>query len=262
MGDDGQRHETIRVEHEGAVATVTLHRPERLNGITNRMMRELHEALHQLAGDPGVRVVVLTGAGRSFCPGADLRSYAAGEPDERLRPEWFDVTVLLHEMPAVTIAAVNGACAGAGMGWACACDLRVAADTAVFNTAFLAVAVAGDMALPWSLPRLVGAARARELLLFPGKLTADEAHRLGLVGQVVPADALAGEVAAMAARLAAASPAALRGLKANLLAAERLPLADFVALETERHLRISASEDTAEAFRAFVEKRAPVFRDA
>src|SRR5439155_4231781 len=143
---------------------------------TNRMVREARDALELAAGDPSVRVVVLTGEGRAFCPGADLNHFTSGGPDERLTAREFAVTTLLHEIPAVTVAAINGACAGAGLGWACACDLRLATRSAKLNTAFLAVAVAGDMGLPWTLPRLVGAAKARELSFLPGKIDASEAE--------------------------------------------------------------------------------------
>src|SRR5439155_11225726 len=134
---------------------------------TNRMVREARDALELAAGDPSVRVVVLTGEGRAFCPGADLNHFTSGGPDERLTARQFKVTTLLHEIPAVTVAAINGACAGAGLGWALACDLRVMTASAKLNTAFLDVAVAGDMAIPWSLPRMVGGARARDLSFIP-----------------------------------------------------------------------------------------------
>jgi len=253
--------DTILYEVSDGVATLTLNRPERLNGITNRMLREVYETLREVAADTNVRVLVLTGAGRAFCPGADLKHYTGdgAEAEERSRPEHFRVPVLLHEMPAVTIAAINGACAGAGLGWACACDLRVAARSAMFNTAFLNVAVAGDMGLPWTLPRLVGAGRARELSLFSEKFGAEEALRLGLVARVWDDNAFRVEVDRLARRLAEASPTALRALKAHYVAAERMGFADYIELETERHQRISASEDTREAFRAFLEKRPPRF---
>ena len=172
-------YQTVTYSAAGGVGTVTLNRPEQLNGITNAMMREVHELLHDVADDDAVGVVVLTGAGRAFCPGADLAHYSSGGADEELRDEYFDIPVLLHEMPQVTIAAINGACAGAGLGWACACDLRYVARSAELNTAFLDVAVAGDMGLPWTLPRLIGAGAARELSMLPRKLSADEAaeHR-------------------------------------------------------------------------------------
>src|SRR5204862_5686701 len=124
-----------------------------------------------------IRVFVLTGAGKAFCPGSDLKHFSGGGKDEVLTSRQFKVTTLLHEIPAVTVAAINGACAGAGLGWALACDLRVMTASAKLNTAFLDVAVAGDMAIPWSLPRLVGAARARELSFIPRKIDAEEALR-------------------------------------------------------------------------------------
>jgi 2-(1,2-epoxy-1,2-dihydrophenyl)acetyl-CoA isomerase len=254
---------TIRYELEGAVATLTLDRPDRLNGMTNRMVVETWEALAKTAEDPRVRILVLTGAGRAFCPGADLGHFSteAGErePDVALRVEHFRIAQLLHEMPAVTIAAINGACAGAGLGWACACDLRFAARSARFNTAFLDVAVAGDMALPWMLPRLVGAAKARELSFLCEKFTAEEAARIGLVAGVFDDDAFRDEVETRVQRLASKSPTALRALKAHYVAGERLGLAEFVDLESAAHLEIARSDDTAEAFRAFVEKREPRF---
>lgn len=246
---------TIDWELTDGVGTLWFDRPDALNGIVNTMLRELHEVLHRVAHDPDVAVVVVTGRGRAFCPGADLKHYSSGAADEALRNEWFDIPVLLHEMPQVTIAAINGACAGAGLGFALACDLRYAASTAKLNTAFLDVAVAGDMGVPWTLPRVVGAGRARELSLLPRKLDAHEAVAIGLVNDVFEPDVLLDEVGARARRIADAAPLARRSMKAHYVAAERVGFADFVALETERHRVISDSADTGEAFRAFVEKR-------
>lgn len=252
-------YETICYERDGAVATITLNRPERMNGMTNRMVRETTRALAAAAEDQEVRVLVLTGAGRAFCPGADLGNVASGAPDDVLRPADFRAPIFLHEMPAVTIAAINGACAGAGLGWACACDLRIAASSARFNTAFLDVGVAGDMGGPWTLARLVGPAKARELYFLPEKFDAVEALRIGLVSKVVADEDLADEVGALTARLAAAAPLALRALKANFVDSERMDLAGFVALETERHLSLFRTHDTREAFAAKAERRPPVF---
>jgi len=263
MSETATRYETIRYEVENGIARLTLNRPERLNGMTNRMVIETGRALACAAADPTLRVLILTGAGRGFCPGADLAHFTSGEAasDDALAPEHLFVPLQLHELPALTIAAVNGACAGAGLGWACGCDLRVAARSANFSTAFLRVAVAGDMALPWTLPRLVGAAKARELSFLCEKFSADEAARIGLVARVFDDAVFADEVEALAQRLARSSPTALRALKAHYLAAERLELAGFLKLESEAHLRISRSADTAEAFRAFMEKREPRFQD-
>jgi 2-(1,2-epoxy-1,2-dihydrophenyl)acetyl-CoA isomerase len=251
--------ETLRYEVVDGLARLTLDRPDAMNGMTNRMVREATDALELAGSDHSVRVLVLTGAGRAFCPGADLNHFTQGQADERLTSREFKVTTLLHEIPAVTVAAINGACAGAGLGWALACDLRVMAADARLNTAFLDVAVAGDMAIPWSLPRLVGAARARELSFIPRKIHADEALRIGLVARVFSDESFRDDTEALLAALLAKSPSALRGLKENYVAAERMALADFVDYEAERHLRIAASDDTAEAFRAFIEKREPKF---
>lgn len=230
-----------------------------MNGITNRMVREARDALEMAAADPSIRVLLLTGAGSAFCPGADLGHFTAGGADEVLTSRQFAVSTLLHEMPATTVAAVNGACAGAGMGWAMACDLRFMTASAKMNTAFLDVAVAGDMGLPWSLPRLVGAGRARDLSLRPRRVTAGEALAIGLVSDVFPDETFGDEVEAAVGALLRKSPSALLGLKQNYLAAERMTFADFVQYEAERHLKIAASEHTREAFRAFVEKREPDF---
>jgi 2-(1,2-epoxy-1,2-dihydrophenyl)acetyl-CoA isomerase len=224
------------------------------------MVREAYDALRAASTDPSIRVLVLTGSGRAFCPGADLNHFTSGGADEVLTAREFEVTTLLHEMPAVTVAAVNGACAGAGLGWALACDLRLMAASAKLNTAFLDVAVAGDMAIPWSLPRMVGAARARDLSFIPRRIEADEAERIGIVARVFADESFRDDTEAVVAALLEKSPTALLGLKQNYLAAERLSFGDFVDHEAERHLEIAASADTAEAFRAFVEKRKPVFR--
>lgn len=253
-------HETLRWERTETVGTITLNRPEQRNGITGPMMRELYETVAAAARDDQLRVVVLTGAGSSFCVGADLKYYSSGGEVEASKPEYFDITVMLHEMPAITVAAVNGAAAGAGMGWALACDFRTATRSAVFNTAFLDVAVAGDMGLPWLLPRLVGGAKARELSFLPGKFSADEAFDIGLVTAVHDDESFASETQLLVDRLAASAPLALRGMKQNYLDGERLGFADYISIETARHTAITASADTTEAFRAFVEKRTPEFR--
>lgn len=257
-------YETLILERGEGYAIVRLNRPDKRNSIGGAMMSELHACLRGLAQDRSLRVVVLRGEGADFCPGADVKHYGSGESSGTDRPAWspvteFDIAVLLHEMPAVTVAAVAGACAGAGFGWACACDLRVASETARFNTAFLDVGVAGDMGLPWTLPRILGAAKARELCFLPGKFDAREAERIGLVSRVSPADAFEADLSSLVARLAGAAPLALGTLKSNFTAAERMGFADYIALESERHVRLFQSQDTTEAFRAYVEKRPPRF---
>jgi 2-(1,2-epoxy-1,2-dihydrophenyl)acetyl-CoA isomerase len=262
--ESGVTYRTILVERRKAAAIVSLNRPEKRNSIGGPMMVELHEALSEIAADPTIRVLLLRGAGADFCPGADIKHYG-GADAAPAAPGWagtreFNVAVMLHEMPAVTVAAISGACAGAGFGWACACDLRIASETAKFNTAFLDVGVAGDMGGPWSLPRIVGAGKARELYFLPGKFDASEAFRIGLVSRVAPAADFEGEVEAILGRLSAAAPLALSAMKANFLAAEKVGFSDYIALESEKHLRLFQTQDTTEAFKAFVEKRAPVFQ--
>jgi 2-(1,2-epoxy-1,2-dihydrophenyl)acetyl-CoA isomerase len=257
-----QNFSTIRLECASGLARLTLNRPERRNGMNNLMVRETCEALRQVAADRSSRVLLLTGAGDSFCPGADLRSMTSNEErgtDVTLQPEDFQVPALLHSMPQVTIAAVNGACAGAGFGWACGADIRVARAGAMFNTAFLNVAVAGDMGVPWSLPRIVGAAKAREWSFFCEKFSAEEALAAGFVARVWTGDEFASNVEQMVDTLLRKSPTALLTMKAHYVAAEAMSMRDFLLLETERHMRIASSKHTAEAFRAFIEKREPVF---
>lgn len=250
---------TIKFDVADGIGWLVINRPERMNSMTNQMLVETHECLTAIAQRTDVRVLVLTGEGRGFCPGADLKHYVAGESDIASSPQHFCVPVLLHEMPQVTIAAINGMCAGAGLGWANACDFRFAADGAIFSTAFLNVAAAGDMGGPWTLPRIVGAAKARELYFLPEKFGAAEALLWGLVSRVFPVDQLRGEVGKIAARLAAAPPHALREMKRNFVDAERLDFRTYIALETERHTKVMAHADAKEAFKAFVEKRTPRF---
>jgi 2-(1,2-epoxy-1,2-dihydrophenyl)acetyl-CoA isomerase len=252
--------QTIRFEAAGGIGRLTLNRPERLNAMTNRMVVETHDCLAEVAKRQDVRVLVLTGEGRGFCPGADLKHFSGGEADIATEPHHFRVPAHLHGMPQVTIAAINGACAGAGFGWAAACDLRFAIRSATFNTAFLNVASAGDMAGPWSLPRLVGAAKARELYFLLDKFGADEALAMGLVSRVFEDGDFRTAIDAIAARLAAASPHALAGMKQNFLAAEQHDLDRYIEIETARHMEIMSHDDAREAFRAFVEKRPPRFR--
>ncbi len=247
-------------ESSGGVGTLTLNRPDRLNGITNQMMLDLYDVISRLASDTSTRVLVLTGAGKGFCPGADLQYYSSGVTGRPTTSEHFQLTAMLHELPQVTIAAINGACAGAGLGWAAACDLRYAAESANFNSAFLGVGISGDMASPWFLPRILGAQRARELMFLHGKFSAAEAGRIGFVVRVFPDEAFRDEVAMVAARLAKSAPLAIRAMKQNFIAAESMSLREYIHIETERHQRTGASEDSRAAFRAFVEKSEPVFK--
>jgi len=257
-------YETIRFEvGETGVAVLTVNRPESFNGMNVQMGDELRRALVEVHEREEVRVLVLTGAGRSFCPGADIKGFNAddGPASGLVTPALggSDMPRLLYEAPVPTIAAVNGACAGAGLGLACACDLRLAARSAVFRSAFLSVGVAGDMGVPWSLPRLIGAARAKEVSFLDAKLDSTRALEIGLVSEVVDDDRLPARAAELAAALAAGPPMAVRALKAHYLAAQRMGFDDFVDLEFQRHFHLLATEDAREGFVAFGERRTPRF---
>lgn len=231
----------VLAERHEAVTVVTLNRPERRNGVTIEMCEQLHRTLTEVAASDA-RVVVLRGAGADFSVGADLsRDHSVSGPAtlERLGPVYHAAT-LLHTMPQVTIAAIDRGCAGAAMGWAAACDFRFASTRARFNTAFLQVEVSGDMGLVWSLIRLVGGARAREMLFFPEKIAAEEALRYDLVTRLFAPEVLHAEVLALAHGLAAHHPFPLRMLKANVVSAEISGIADYVEIESARHLHVSA----------------------
>ncbi len=259
-------YQTIDLTITHRIARLTFARPEARNSLTGEMVLEIHDAAARVAADPNVQVLVVRGRGRDFCPGADVKGYnAADTSDEPHVPSApsllpYQTTVLLHDMPAVTIAAIQGGCAGAGFGWACACDLRIADTSARFNTAFLDVGVAGDMAVPWLLPRLVGAGTARDLSFFPRKFDSEEAYNIGLVDRLCDPDSFDTEVEALVDRLANAAPLALKALKSHYVQAESLSLSDYVAVESARHHQLFATEDRAEAFAAFVEKRAPNYK--
>jgi 2-(1,2-epoxy-1,2-dihydrophenyl)acetyl-CoA isomerase len=250
------------------VAVLTLNRPEKLNAMSTAMLDALLEALPRLADDMSVGVVVLTGAGRGFCAGGDVRAMAEGlefagdtleEKASALRAQ-MEVSRWLHEMPKPTIAMVRGAAAGAGLSLAMACDLRVAGDGARFATAFARVGYSGDFGGSYFLTRLVGTAKARELYYTADILSAPQALALGLANRVVPDAQLEAETMALARRLAAGPRVALRYMKRNMNAAESGTLKDILDLEAWHHTRCGMTEDHREAARAFVDKRQPVFR--
>jgi 2-(1,2-epoxy-1,2-dihydrophenyl)acetyl-CoA isomerase len=247
---------SVVVEHRGAVVIVTLQRPGRRNGVTVEMCDELFKVLRPIAAGDG-RVVVLRGSGEDFSVGADLTGgTTSGSPTlEQLGPV-YHASTLLHSMPQITIAAVDGGCAGAAMGWACACDFRFASDRAKFATGFLKVGVSGDMGLVWSLVRIVGAARARELLFFGEKLTARDALAYGLVTRLFPAATLHADVLALAEELAGHHPFPLRMMKANVLSAERMDIEEYIEVESARHLHVAASPSLREGIDRFARARA------
>ena len=250
------------------VAVLTLNRPERLNAMSRPMLDALLEALPRLAEDPAVGAVVLTGAGRGFCAGGDVKAMAEGqelggdtleEKAQALRGR-MEVSRWLHELPKPTVAMVRGAAAGAGLSLAMACDLRIAGDSARFGTAFARVGYSGDFGGSFFLTQLVGTAKARELYFTADLLDAQQALTLGLVNRVVPDARLEEETLELAGRLARGPRIAYRYMKRNMNAAETGTLKEMLDLEAWHHTRCGLTEDHREAARAFVEKREPVFR--
>ncbi len=236
----------VLVERRDAIAIVTLNRPERRNGITVELCREFYTVIQQVAASDA-RVVVLRGAGNDFCVGADIGGDSKVGPPPTLEQlgRIHHAAAVLHTMPQVTIAAIDGGCAGAGLGWATACDFRFATPEARFNTAFLSVGVSSDMGPPWFLDRIVGGARAREMLFFPAKLTGEQALAIDLVTRLFARADFHGEVMTLAEQLAAREPFALRMMKANVLSAEELPIAEFIEIETARQLHTTNRPDLA-----------------
>jgi 2-(1,2-epoxy-1,2-dihydrophenyl)acetyl-CoA isomerase len=250
------------------VAVLTLNRPERLNALTRPMLDALAETLPRVAEDPEVGAVVLTGAGRAFCAGGDVKAMAEGgeiegktleDRAQALRAR-MEVSRWLHEMPKPTLAMVRGAAAGAGLSLALACDLRIAGESARFATAFARVGYSGDFGGSYFLSRLVGTAKARELYFTAEIVEAVPALALGMVNRVVPDAALEDETLALARRLARGPRVAYRYMKRNFNAAETGSLGELLDLEAWHHTRCGFTDDHREAARAFVEKREPVFR--
>jgi 2-(1,2-epoxy-1,2-dihydrophenyl)acetyl-CoA isomerase len=250
------------------VAVLTLNRPDRLNAMSRPMLDALLEALPRLAEDPEIGVVVLTGAGRGFCAGGDVKAMAEGnelgghtmeEKAQALRSR-METSRWLHEMPKPTIAMMRGPAAGAGLSLAMACDMRIASDTIRLGTAFARVGYSGDFGGSYYLTQLVGTAKARELYFTADLLDAQQALGLGLVNRVVADARLEEETMGLASRLARGPRVAYRYMKRNMNAAESASLKEMLDLEAWHHTRTGMTEDHREAARAFVEKREPQFK--
>ena len=250
------------------VAVLILNRPDRLNAMSRPMLDALLEALPRLADDPEIGVVVLTGAGRGFCAGGDVKAMAEGtelggqtmeEKAQALRSR-METSRWLHEMAKPTIAMMRGPAAGAGLSLAMACDMRIASDTVRLGTAFARVGYSGDFGGSYYLTQLVGTAKARELYFTADLLDAQQALGLGLVNRVVADARLEEETMALASRLARGPRVAYRYMKRNMNAAESASLKELLDLEAWHHTRTGMTEDHREAARAFVEKREPQFK--
>jgi 2-(1,2-epoxy-1,2-dihydrophenyl)acetyl-CoA isomerase len=252
----------VELDAEAGVATVTLNRPDALNALTVPMKQQLLAAFRSVEREKGARAVILTGAGRAFCAGQDLRERlepGAAPLGVEVRERYNPIIRAMRGLPKPIVCAINGVAAGAGASLAMACDLRIAAETASFALAFGRVGLVPDSGATWFLPRLVGAARAAELALLNEPVSAADALRIGLVGRVLPAAELATEARAVAAHLAAGAPRAIALTKRALNSAWDHDL--DAALEYEAHLQdlVGRTKDHAEGMAAFMEKRPPRF---
>ncbi|MCD6639495.1 MAG: enoyl-CoA hydratase-related protein [Nocardioides sp.] len=256
----------VLLDTADGIATITLNRPEAMNGLDTATKEMLRDTVVQVAEDPDVRCVVLTGSGRAFCVGQDLKEHLAGLEGDADVP--LSETVALHynptvhalaTMPKPVIAAVNGIAAGAGASYAFAADFRIVADTAGFNCAFAGVGLSCDTGASWTLPRLVGRARALDLLYFPRTVSAAEALELGLATQVVAADELDSAVRELAMRLASGPTLAYGSIRQAVAHSAGTTLDEALDLEATKMAFTGASQDHHEAVRAFVGKQAPVF---
>lgn len=252
--------ESVLTAADGGVLTITLNRPHKLNAFDGAMQKNFRAALKE-ARDPEVRAVVLTGAGRGFCVGQDLNEFreAAGDIATRLRTTYNENVLALRELEKPVIAGVNGAAAGAGMSLACACDLRIASDSASFVPAFIGIGLVPDTGGTWFVTQLLGYARAFEWLTSGRKLSAADAHAWGLVNEVVPADELSNRVAEVAGRYAAAPTRGIGMTKRLLDRASRSRLEEQLEWEAQLQAAAAASEDFREGVAAFLEKREPRF---
>ncbi len=253
--------ETVTREDAGGVATITMLRP----GLTHQARRELLDVVREVAADGSVRAVVLTGTGRAFCVGQDLGQHVealrgdAATSLSVVEEEYNPLVLALAGLRVPVVVAVNGACAGAGLGIALAGDLRVAAAGAKFTTAFAGIGLSSDSALASRLVHCVGGSRAAELLLLPEPFLAESAAGWGLVHRVVPPEQVLAEAQALAARLAAGPTAAYRAIKTVLATAATDSLEDTLALEARLQTDLGRTADHREAVEAFLEKRTPRF---
>lgn len=261
-------HDTVLLRRDGAVATLTLNRPDVLNVLDDAMVDALVANVADVAADDSLRVVVLAGAGRHFMAGGDIRAFAASlgnapaarrQAFQRMVERLHGAIEQLHRMPHPLVGRVHGAVAGFGLSLMNACDLVVAADDAYFAAAYRHIGLSPDGGGSWSLPRLVGQRKAMEIMLLSGRFDAAEALRLGLVNQVVPADKLEAATAAVVASLVAAPVTAVRNTRRLLRASPAATLAQQLQAEAVSFGQCTATDDFVEGIQAFLAKRAPRF---
>ncbi len=255
-------YEQIKVSREGGVEWVTLARPERLNALTARMAGELLDAVGRANRDPGVRCLVVTGEGRAFCAGQDLKEFSGGVPDvgEHLRATYNRVIPAILDLDMPVICSINGVAAGAGFSLALACDIRIASDAATFTQAFIKLGLVPDSGGTYLLPRVIGYPRALRMSITGDVLDARTASAIGAVNEVVPAALLRGETAELAKRLAALPTRAVGATKNLMRRAMAMTLEDALEAEAGTQREMAGTDDFAEGLAAFLEKRDPAFR--
>jgi len=250
---------------EDAVLTITLNRPAAFNSFDLTLKAALLETLQRAAEDAAVRAIVITGAGRAFCAGQDLKEHLRlvtegdGALTHTVSSFYNPLAMLITGMPKPVIAAVNGVAAGAGAGLAFACDLRVAGESAGFTMAFAGAGLSADTGASYTLPRLIGTGRTLELMLTGERVDAHRAEQIGMVSTVVPDAELASHTHELAAKLAAGPTAAFAWIKASIRTGQDSDLPTTLAFENEAQIACFASADHREGMQAFVDKRAPVF---
>jgi len=250
----------VEVTRDGAVLTITLNRPDVLNALNKAVHDGIYGGLEQ-ARDASVRAVVITGSGRGFCVGQDLQEFSSGADSvaDNLRQNYHRNMLAIRALEKPVIAAVNGPAAGAGLSLAFACDVRIASDTATFVPAFVNIGLVPDSGGTWLVRRVLGTARAFEWLASGRRLPADEAQRLGVVSEVVPAEELAARAKEVAERFAAMPTRAIWETKRLLDAAETSTFGDQLELEATTQARMTQTADFREGVAAFLEKRPPSF---
>ena len=254
MGAMAAVTDLVLLEQSDGIAEVTLNRPAKLNALSARLLEALLDTLQRVAEDTAARVVILTGAGRAFSAGGDRDDPddpwgVSVEADTALLRRLMESARLLREMRAVTVAAINGPCVGGAMAIACACDLRYAGTSARFTTGFAKVGLSGDFGGTWTLSRIVGPAKARELYLLSDVIDAAEAQRIGLVSEVTDDDELLPHARWQAERVAAATPGALVAIKQNLNDGLRLGFEELLDREAERQVLSTRDPEFEERFR-------------
>jgi 2-(1,2-epoxy-1,2-dihydrophenyl)acetyl-CoA isomerase len=262
--EGGKLYETVLYEKDSGVTLISLNRPKKLNAFDAKMHEELYSALGEAAEDDEVRCIVLRGEGRGFSAGADLAEIiegADGDPDlgEYLRGTYSRLVKRMVGTRKPIIAAMHGPVYGAGVGIALACDLRIAAESTKFSVAFIKIGLMPDAGVTFFLPRVVGLGRAMQMSMLGDAVDAHEAHRIGLVGRVVPDESLDEETGRLAEQLAAMPTAALGRMKASLHAAFEADLETALEREAEGQTFCGYTHDHKEGVAAFFEKRTPEF---